>query len=479
MNLAEFATYDGVGLAELVAKKKISIGELAQTVLDGVEKVNPQINAVIEVYPEQAAKTENSLAEGPFHGVPLFLKDIGASQAGRRQEMGSRLCKGNVAVSDTFLTRRFVDAGFNLLGRTTCPEFAFSTATESVLNGPTRNPWDLDRSTGGSSGGSAASVAAGILPIAHATDGLGSIRIPSSNCGIVGLKPSRGRITNGPDVAETFLGMSKEFVVCRTIRDVAATLDAVSAPAPGDPFIIIQPQRPYSEEVGAPVKKLRIAFTTKPWYPFPINPEISAAVELIAKKCEEMGFIVEEASPTYDHEEMMRAATAIWAVGFDVTIENLAAKFNRPINRDTLEAVTLAFYEYARVVSTRETYWAENVFNKVRRQAGQFFQDFDLLLTPSLIQLSEPHGKYSQDATDVDPFGFFLRCNETDIFMGLFNVTGQPAISLPLCQSKSGLPIGVQFASHFGDEAGLIRLGSLFEEAMPWKDRIPPVHVSR
>ncbi len=192
-----------------------------------------------------------------------------------------------------------------------------------------------------------------------------------------------------------------------------------------------------------------------------------------------MGFIVEEASPAYDHEEMMRAATAIWAIGFDVIVEHWAAELNRPINRDTLEAVTLAFYEYSKKVTTREAYWAEGVFNKVRRQAGQFFHDYDMLLTPTLIQLPEPHGKYSQDATDVDPFGFFMRCNETDIFNGLFNVTGQPAISLPLCQSKSGLPIGIQFAAHFGDEAALIRLGSLFEQVMPWKDRLPPVHVSR
>ncbi len=267
MDLREYASYDGLGLAELIDRKEVSVEEISQTVLDGIEKINPQINAVIEVYPEQADGKAEQLESGPFYGVPLFLKDIGASQAGRRQEMGSRLCRGNVAGSDTFLTARFKEAGFNLMGRTTCPEFAFSTATESLLNGPSRNPWDLTRSTGGSSGGSAASVAAGILPIAHASDGLGSIRIPSSACGIVGLKPSRARITNGPDAAEIFIGMSKEFVVCRTVRDAAAVLDAVSAPAAGDPFIIVQPERPFLQEVGAPIKELRIAYTTKPWYP--------------------------------------------------------------------------------------------------------------------------------------------------------------------------------------------------------------------
>lgn len=479
MNLAEYASFDGLGLAELVSRKDVTPQELAQSVLDGVEKVNPQINAVIEVYPEQANLPESAFLNGPFRGVPLFFKDIGATRAGRKQEMGSRLCRGNVAETDAFLTERFLNAGFNLLGRTTCPEFAFSTATESLLNGPTRNPWDLTRSTGGSSGGSAASVAAGILPIAHASDGLGSIRIPSSSCGIVGLKPSRGRITTGPDAAEALMGMSTEFVVCRTMRDAAAALDAVGKPGTGDPFIIVQPDRPFSKEVGAPPKKLRIAYTTRPWHPFPIAAEIVEAVEDIARKCADQGFIVEEASPEYDHAEMMRASTTVWSVGFDVGMEDWAKKFNRPINRDTLEAITLAFYEYAKTVTTRETYWAETVFNKVRRQAGAFFQKYDLLLTPSLIQLPEPHGKYSQDATDVDPYEFFMRCNESDIFMGLFNVTGQPAISLPLCHSKSGLPIGIQFAARFGEEAELIRIGSLFEQLMPWKDRTPPVHVSK
>ncbi len=479
MNLEEYSQYDGLGLAELVRKKEVTARELGQLMLTGVDKVNPQINAVIETYPERVGALNDHLAEGPFTGIPFLLKDLGASEAGKSQEVGSRLCKGYVASLDTYLTTRFKTAGLQILGRTTCPEFAFSTATESVLNGLTRNPWDLDRETGGSSGGAAASVAAGILPIAHASDGLGSIRIPASACGIFGLKPSRGRVTQGPNTAETFLGMSQEFVVCRSVRDAAAMLDAVSYPAPGDPFVIVQPARPYSHEVGAPTGHLHIAFTTKPYLPFPIDPEIVQATERIAAQCESMGHHVEDASPLYDHEELMRAACVEWAIGFDTIVEELAASMNRPIGPDTLEAVTLGFYLYAKQVTSKDTYWAEGVFNKVRRIAGDFFEKYDLILTPSLLQLPEPHGKYSQNVTDVDPYGFFLRCNESDIFMGLFNVTGQPAMSLPLCWSKSGLPIGMQFAAHFGDEALLIRLASAFEQAMPWKDHKPPIHVAR
>jgi amidase len=479
MNLEEYSQYDGLGLAELVSNREVTSKELGLLMLAGVDKVNPQINAVIETYPDRIDPTEDALAAIPFTGVPFLLKDFGASEVGKRQEMGSRLCKGYIADKDTYLTTRFKRAGLQILGRTTCPEFAFSTATESVLNGPTRNPWDLERETGGSSGGAAASVAAGILPIAHASDGLGSIRVPASACGIVGLKPSRGRVTLGPSSAEIFLGMVQEFVVCRSVRDAAAMLEAVSYPAPGDPFVILQPQRPYSQEVGAPTGKLRIAYTTKPWLPFPIDAEIVEAVEQVAVQCEVMGNRVEEASPVYDHEELMRAACVEWAIGFNVIVDNYVDSLNREVGPETLEAVTLAFYHYASQVTSTDAYRAEAVFNKVRRIAGHFFENYDLLLTPSLLQLPEPHGKYSQNVTDVDPLGFLLRCNESDVFMGLFNVTGQPAISLPLCQSKSGLPIGVQFVGHFGNEDVLIRIASAFEKAMPWKDRKPSIHVSR
>jgi len=254
MNLREYAQYDGLGLAELVRKKEVTPRELAELASQAVEKINPKINGVIETYTDriESLGDEADNPDAPFAGVPFFLKDLGATEGGRKQEMGSRLAKGNVADHDSFLTQRFKEAGVSILGRTTTPELGFAPTTESILTGKTRNPWNLERIAGGSSGGSSASVAAGIVPISHASDGGGSIRIPAACCGLVGLKPSRGRVTWGPSLDEALNGMALEFAVSRTVRDTAAMLDAVCAPASGDPFIIIQPERPYIEEVGAP-----------------------------------------------------------------------------------------------------------------------------------------------------------------------------------------------------------------------------------
>ena len=273
--------------------------------------------------------------------------------------------------------------------------------------------------------------------------------------------------------------MGVEFVVSRSVRDTAAMLDAVSQPGVGDPFTIVQPGRPYLQEVGAPADRLRIAFTTVPWGPFPIDPEVAEATRQIAAQCEAMGHAVEEASPRYDYEQFLKAIGIFWGFGYDVAIDELAASVGRTADETTLEAVTLSFYRSAKTLRPADWAWADDVLNQVRRPAGQFFQGYDLLLTPTLIQLPEPIGKYSQSATDVDFLGFFRRCDETGVLLPLFNVTGQPAISLPLCQSESGLPIGMQFVGRFGDEATLIRLAGAFEEAMPWRERVPPVHISQ
>jgi amidase len=254
LNLAEYSSNDGFALADLVKKGQVSKKELGHLFLEAVEKVNPKINAVIEVFSDRIEGSNNyAIDNPPFAGVPFLMKDIGAGEKGRRQEMGSNLMKGHVADKDSFLTELFKKAGLNLLGRTTTPEFALGISTESRLTGSTRNPWNLDIMAGGSSGGSAACVAAGIVPTAHGSDNGGSIRIPASACGLVGLKPSRGRISLGPDMGDP--GMLQEFVLSRTVRDSAFMLDLVSKPILGDPYIIIQPNRPYAEEVHAPVEK--------------------------------------------------------------------------------------------------------------------------------------------------------------------------------------------------------------------------------
>lgn len=264
MNLTEYSSYDGVGLADLIRKKEVTAQEVAESMLAGVNKINPSINAIIEIYHDRVEKSDQLLPpDKPLAGVPIFLKDLGAGEAGKPQEMGSRLAKGYIAETDAYLTTRFKEAGAIILGRTTTPELGFAATTESILTGATRNPWDLNLIAGGSSGGSAAAVATGIVPVAHASDGGGSIRIPAACCGVIGLKPSRGRVTCGPDTDERLFGLTQEFVVSRSVRDTAAMLDAVSKPAPGDPFVITQPRQPYLKEVGAPTGKLRIAFTTE------------------------------------------------------------------------------------------------------------------------------------------------------------------------------------------------------------------------
>lgn len=480
MDFSEYAQYDAVGLAELVKRKQVTAKELGRLFLIAVEKVNPKINAVIGTYGERVEALEDrSLPTGPFAGVPFLLKDLGATEDGKRQECGSRLMKGYVADKDSFLTTRFKQAGLTLLGRSATPEFGLAGTTESILTGATRNPWNLEMLAGGSSGGAAASVAAGIIPIAHASDGAGSIRIPASACGLVGLKPSRGRVTQGPDSAERLDGMVQEFAVSRTVRDTAVMLDAVSQPAPGDPFVIVQPQRPYRQEVNASSGKLRVAWTTQSWQPGTVvHPEVARLVEQVAARCDEMGYQVVEATPVFDYEGYLRALCVPWEFGFDVMIDSLAARMGREVNEETLEPVTLSCYRYAQGLSMAGIISADHVLNKLRRTFGRFFLEYDVLLTPTLAQLPEPLGKYATTRTDLDFVDFMRLGDEINMHLPPFNVTGQPAISLPLGQSNSGLPIGVQFVARFGEEATLIRLASRFEQAMPWRDRIPSAHVS-
>ena len=481
MSVEEYSRLDGVAVAELVRKKGASPKEVAGLFVEAVEKVNPGINAVIEVWSDRLASLDGqAVPDGPFAGVPFLMKDVGAGEGGRVQESASRLMKGHVVDRDSFLTERFKGAGLVLLGRTTSPEFALGISTESVVNGATRNPWDLDRMVGGSSGGSAAAVAAGIVPVAHGSDNGGSIRIPASACGLVGLKPSRGRVTGGPDFGELFSGTLQEFVVSRTVRDTATMLDAVSAPAPGDPFVITQPSRPFREEVGAPMGRLRVAWTTNPWLPgATADPEVVGCVEQVASELRGAGLEVAEGSPAFDYEEFLRATCDAWAFGMYAGMDMFAAMTGREITTETVEPVTLSFYDYSKGLGPSSTFMAEMVLNKFRRTFGMFFEEHDLLITPTLTRLPEPIGSYSKMRTDIDFVGFMRLCDETRGFCTAANVTGQPAISLPLGESNSRLPIGVELFGKFGEEGTLLRVSSYLERTMPWRDRIPPIHASR
>jgi amidase len=481
MNLEEYSRCDGVALADLVRKREVSPKELAHLFVDAIEKVNPRINAVIEVYSDRIEGLDgHAISNGPFAGVPFLMKDIGAGERGRLQESGSRLMKGNVADKDSFLTTLFKKAGLNLLGRTTTPEFAMGISTESILTGVTRNPWNLEIMSGGSSGGSAASVAAGIVPMAHGSDNGGSIRIPASACGLVGLKPSRGRVSAGPDFGEMWPGMLQEFVLSRTVRDTALMLDAVSEPILGDPFIIIQPVRTYAQEVNAPTESLRIAWTTDSWQPGgSVDSEVVRCVERVVSECERAGHELVEASPVFDYEEYLHAICIAWALGMYAGFDMMAAMAGQTISEENMEPVLLSFYEYSKGLTGADMMMTEFVLNNFRRTFGKFFEEYDILLTPTLMKLPEPHGKYAKTRTDVDYVGYMRLCDEIRVHTTAANVTGQPAITLPLGHSQSGLPIGVQLMARFGEEGALIRLASSLEQEMPWCDRIPPVHASR
>jgi len=297
---------------------------------------------------------------------------------------------------------------------------------------------------------------------------------------LVGLKPSRGRVSLGPDFGESWLGMLQEFVLSRTVRDTSLMLDAVSKPVLGDPFIIVQPVRPYAQEVNAPTEKLRIAWTADSWQPGgSVNSEVIRCVEQVVSECERAGHELVEASPVFDYEEYLHAVCVAWALGMYAGIDMFAAATGRAVSEENLEPLMLSFYNYSKGLTAGDMFMTDFALNKFRRAFGKFFEQYDMLLTPTLIKLPEPLGKYSKMRTDLDYVGFMRLCDETKVFTSAANVTGQPAITLPLGHSQSGLPIGVQFTARFGEESALIRLASSLEQEMPWRDRIPPVHASR
>ncbi|XXF78691.1 amidase [Myxococcaceae bacterium GXIMD 01537] len=479
MHLDEYTRHDAVGLAELVRHKKVSPSELVRAALGAIERVNPRLNAVIDTRAEQAlALAESKLPEGPFTGVPFLVKDVGLHAAGVPTDLGSRLMRGLVAPHDTVLMARYRQAGLVLLGRTNAPEFGINAATEPVLHGPTRNPWDVSRSPGGSSGGSAAAVASGLVPVAYGNDGGGSIRIPASLCGIFGLKPTRGRISPGPDMAEALHGMGTEHVLTRSVRDSAAVLDATRGAEPGDAYHVTVPERPYVEELRRKPGRLRVALSRTAATGVPVSPECVAAVEDAARLCEQLGHEVVEAAPAYDAAQLANAVLTVWCASGAAMVDGLAPLTGRTPGPDTLEAATWAIVQAGRALKAVELEAALGVFNQVSRAVGGFFRDYDVALTPTVSQEPWKLGVLDMD-TPRTAQGWLEHIFTYAPFTALQNVTGQPAMSVPLYWSGGGLPIGVQFAGRWGDEATLFRLAAQLEEARPWAGRLPPVHASR
>jgi len=479
ISLRDYASHDGLGLAELVARKEVTPDELAAAALEAVAKLNPRINAVLGTLPaESAAAIRAGLPAGPFAGVPFLIKEIVLHAKGVRCEMGSKLAHGFVPDADTELMARFRRAGLVLVGTTQTPEFGYNPTTEPRAFGPVHNPWDLVRSSGGSSGGSGAAVAAGIVPVAHANDGGGSIRIPASCNGLVGLKPSRDRIPSGPDYGDLLCGLACEFVLTRSVRDAAAMLDAVAGPDVGAPSRPVPPARPYREEIAMPPDRLRIAWTATPASGARIDPECEKAVHETVRLLESLGHTLIEDHPRFDWNAFLDNAHVIWTAFAVASIDFAAAVSGRKPGPDNLEAVTIACYEDGKRYSAADLINAMAHGNLVSRQVGAFFEGVDALLTPTIARPPVPLGEVNQDRKDITAKEWTHQVFSYAPFTPLFNTTGQPAISLPLHWSAGGLPIGVQIAGRLGDEATLLRLAAQLEQARPWAARRPPTHAA-
>ncbi len=479
ISLSDYSSYDGLGLAALVARKEVTPKELLDAGIAGVAKVNPKLNAVLQTLPEMAAAEIAAHApSGPFAGVPFVIKELVLHAKNVRLDSGCRLTQGTIPDADTELMARFRRAGLVLMGTTQTPELGYNPTTETVLHGPVHNPWDLGRSAGGSSGGSGAAVAAGIVPIGHANDGGGSIRIPAACNGLVGLKPTRDRTPTGPDYADPLCGLAIEFAVTRTVRDAAALLDAVAGPDVGAPAMIAPFARPLANEVGTAPGKLRIAWTTTPASGEKIDPECVKAVHETVKTLQDLGHTLIEGGPKYNWDAFLDNVHPIWTAFTALSVDSAAKALGRKPGPDNLEAVTLACYEDGKRVSALDLLYAQAYGNMLSRSVGAFFQTVDALVTPTIARPPIPLGELDQNKQGMTAMEWTRQVFAYCPFTPLFNTTGQPAISLPLYWTPSGLPIGVQIAGRFGDEATLIRLASQLEQARPWAKRKPPVHVS-
>lgn len=475
MHQREYSAEDASSLASLIRSGKVSPQEVETTARNAIAAVNPSLNAVVG---DLFDRPLEAASDGPFAGVPFLVKDLVAHAQGVTHEMGSRLARGLAFPHDSVLMARFRAAGVAILGRTNTPEMGCNATTEPIANGATRNPWDPTRSPGGSSGGSAALVAAGAVPFAHANDGGGSIRVPAASCGLVGLKPTRGRVPIGPDGDSPIGGMGIEFAVSRTVRDSAALLDAVHGSAPGELFWLAPPARPYRDEVGAPVERLQVAWSVNPPNGVPVHPESVAAVEQVAKLLGDMGHAVRSEDPPVPKEAFAHAVTTFFAAFAGHGLRQLSAALGRPLDLDTVEATTLALYRHAEQLTAIDVMQAEANRNAVNRTVGAWFEGVDLLVTPTNAEPAWPLGWMNADDRTLDGPAWLEKVFSKVPFTALFNLSGQPAISLPLAESSDGLPIGIQLVARYGREDLLIRVAAALEEALPWRQRRPRIHVA-
>ncbi len=482
--MSELTFLDATAQAALVSSKRASPAELVDEAIAGIEATNPVLNAVIHERFDAARKeaaaagTRAPAGGGAFRGVPVLLKDLGAAMAGEPFHCGLRFAKeaGYRSKVNSYIVEKLQVAGCVVLGRTNCPENGTTITTEPLAYGPSLNPWSTAHSTGGSSGGSAAAVAAGMVPVAHGNDGGGSIRIPAANCGLVGLKPSRGRVSCGPDPGEAaWAGATIDHVLTRTVRDSAAMLDVLSGEMPGDLFVAPQPLRPFAEEVGTEPGKLRIG-----WLEHPANRgfrghhETAEAVHRAVGLFADLGHdVVEEHPSALEDEDFQRNFVVLVATSIVADLDAWSTELGREISPSELEPDNALFHAMGQAVSGATYLSSVLYFEGYRRRMATFWAEdgFDLLCTPVLAFPPARIGELSEPGVGQE------RVVESLQYTAQFNVTGQPAISLPLHWSSEGLPIGVQLVGAYGREDVLLRVASQLEEAAPWAGRIPPVHA--
>ena len=476
MSFPEYANYDGLGLAELVRKRKVKPGELVDEAIARADALNPKLNFVVyKDYERARDAAKGRLPDGPFTGVPFFLKDIFAFAQGMPTRQAARFIPPIPWPHDCLLTARFKRAGLVPLGKTNVPEFGLVPTTESKLYGPARNPWNPDHSTGGSSGGSAAAVAAGIVPLAHANDGGGSIRIPASCCGLVGLKPSRGRVSFAPDFGDVVDGLAIDLVVSRSVRDTAAALDSVHGAVQGDPYWSPPAPDSFLEGTRRKPKRLKIAFDTKKLDGTALHPDCAQAVRNAAKLCEQQGHIIEEASPELDQPTLIPAFMTLWSANLAAGIDGGAKLMGRTPTEDQFEGLTWGLYEMGKGITASDYLQAKAAMQHASRLGAKFHETYDVWLTATLGLPPVKLGTF--DMEERDPMKSFAPLIDYVPFTAMQNVTGQPAINLPLHWNKAGLPIGVQFVGRFGDEATLLKLAAELEKAAPWAQRYRDVKV--
>ncbi|MCP4753893.1 MAG: amidase [Proteobacteria bacterium] len=470
--LSEYESYDALGLAELVRKGETSAAELLETAIELAEARNPRLNAIVcKMYDLARESIEKGLPDGPLKGVPFLLKDLGAYYKGVPTTGGSQLFADFVPEYDDELVTRYKKAGLVVFGKTNTPELGLTVTTEPRLLGPCRNPWNLDYTTGGSSGGSAAAVAAGIVPVAHASDGGGSIRIPAACCGLIGLKPTRGRVTMAPDLGEGWNGMSINHVVSRSVRDSAAFLDATAGPATGDPYYAPPISRPFLEEVGDDPGRLKIAFTTVTHTDVTADATCIAALDHAVKLCESLGHIVEDARPEVDSERFGRTTMTVINANARLDLVKRAAALGREPSPDDVEHITWIMAENGRSTTAVEYIQAVQDIHGIGRGVAQFFETYHILVSPVLLSPPVPLGTLDTMSTDTRTYA--INFAKFFGFTNLFNATGQPSMSVPLFWTDDDLPVGLQFTARFGDEALLFRLAAQLEQAQPWKERRP------